>query len=228
MDNCKWNFWQALFLILIIYTIEYSLGWLEAPNDLGSLQSFISYHLIGIGDVLLSISLLYIFLRLLKQNFLNLGLDNFKLRYLLYGLPGGVGLFLCIGIIGNLIISYFGNPEPQSFALVVEGADSIWQFALLFFLGGIIVPLKEELIFRGLVYPPLKSENGSLKGILLASLFFAAFHFDVIRFIPLFIGGLGLTWLFHKTRSLWPSIIAHSTWNFLMIILMLIERTLNN
>lgn len=121
-------------------------------------------------------------------------------------------------------MEYFGKPEPQSFALAVEGVDSIWQLMPLVLLGGFIVPLKEEMIFRGLIYPPLRQGYGKAKGILSAGLFFGLMHFDLIRFVPLVIGGLVLTFLYERSKSLWTSVVAHGVWNILMVILMWWQR----
>jgi hypothetical protein len=43
------NIWLALYLIMIVYLVEYLLGWLELPNNLGSLKGFVNYLLIGFG-----------------------------------------------------------------------------------------------------------------------------------------------------------------------------------
>lgn len=222
--NPKWNFWQALYLILVVYLVEYLLGWLELPNNLGSLKGFVNYLLIGFGEGLLFFIALIIFFRLLRRPLSDLGIVKFKLRHLLLGLGGGVFLFIAVGILGNLLVDYLGIPDPQSFALVVEGANSPWQFFLLLFLGGVIVPLKEELVFRGLIYPPLRRAYGRSRGILLTALFFGMMHFDLIRFLPLFLGGAVLTWLYEKTKSLWPAIIAHGIWNMLMTVLMWLQK----
>jgi membrane protease YdiL (CAAX protease family) len=107
---------------------------------------------------------------------------------------------------------------------VVEGANSPWQFFLLLFLGGVIVPLKEELVFRGLIYPPLRQAYGRGRGILLTALFFGMMHFDLIRFFPLFLGGAVLTWLYERTKNLWHAIIAQGIWNMLMTVLMWLQK----
>jgi membrane protease YdiL (CAAX protease family) len=49
-------------------------------------------------------------------------------------------------------------------------------------------------------------------------------HFDFIRFLPLAVGGLVLTWLYEKTKSLWSVIIAHGVWNILMTVLMWLQK----
>lgn len=220
LKNPKWNFWQALYLILLVYLIEYLIGWLELPHNLGVLKGFIEFLLIGFGEGLLFFLALIIFFKILRRPLQDLGLVNLSWHSVYLGIIGGAALFITVGIIGNLLVEYLGIPDPQSFALAVEGAGSIWQLGLLLFLGGVIVPLKEELVFRGLIYPPLRKVYGRGSGILLTALFFGVMHLDFIRFFPLFVGGAVLTWLYEKTQSLWASIIAHGVWNILMTILM--------
>lgn len=216
----KWNFWQVLYLILVVYVIELFLGWLKIPDFLGAISGFINYALIGFGEGLLFFVAIIIFFKLIRAPLSATGLINFNWQSILYGLGGGVFLFFCVGLLGDFIIERLGTPEPQSFALVVQGADSLWQFVVLLILGGVIIPLKEEIIFRGLVFPPLRKAYGNAGGIVLTALFFGVMHFDLIRFLPLLFGGIVLTWLYAKTRILWPSIIAHGVWNMLMTILM--------
>lgn len=220
LRNPHWNFWQALYLILIVYLAEFFIGWLKIPSYLGNLQGFINYLIIGFGEGLLFFLALIIFFKLLRRPLSDLGIINLGWRSISLGLIGGIVLFLVVGILGNLLVDYLGIPDPQSFALAVRGADSYWQFGLLLLLGGVIVPLKEELVFRGLIYPTLRKGYGRGGGILLTALFFGVMHFDLIRFLPLFIGGMVLTWLYEKTQSLWSSIIAHGVWNILMTVLM--------
>jgi membrane protease YdiL (CAAX protease family) len=216
----QWNFPQALYLILLVYLLELFLGWLKLPESLSGLRGFINYMLVGFGDGFLFLLALVLFLKILHQPVGELGLLHFNFKNILLGLGGGIFLFIAVGFIGNVIVKYLGVPDPQSFALVVSGAGSIWQFVLLLVLGGVVVPLKEELIFRGLIYPPLRKAYGKGSGVLATALFFGAMHFDLIRFVPLFLGGLVLTWLYEKTRSLWPCILAHGIWNILMTVLM--------
>jgi len=218
--NPKWNFWQALYLLLLVYIVEFVFGWLKLPDSLGSLKGFINYLMIGFGEALLFFIALILFFKIIRRPLTDLGLINMGFRNGLFGIFGGIFLFIFVGVLGNLLVEYLGIPDPQSFALAVSGANSPWQFVLLLFLGGVIVPLKEELIFRGLIYPPLRNAYGKGKGIFATALFFGLMHFDIIRFLPLFLGGLVLTWLYEKTKSLWPSIIAHGIWNMLMTILM--------
>ena len=218
--NPKWNFWQALYLILIVYIIVFVLGFLRPPSNLGSLEGYLNYLKVGFGEGLMFFLALIVFFKLIRRPLTDLGLVNLGLKNILIGLAGGIVLFLSVGLLGNLLVEYLGVPDPQSFALVISGANSTWQLAVLLLLGGIIVPLKEELVFRGLIYPPLRKGYGKTGGILLTAMFFGILHFDLIRFLPLLLGGVVLTLIYERTQSLWSSIIAHGTWNSLMILLM--------
>lgn len=222
--NPRWNIWQGLFLLFVIFLIELPLGWLNTPQNLDQISGFLHFIGVGIGEVVLYLCLLRLFMNLIHGSFRDLGFVRPKLKYVLLGLFMGVFLFITIGFLGNYLANLLGTPGPQSFTLAVIGANYSWQVLLLIFLSGILAPIKEEAFFRGLIYPPLRQTLGRGKGILLSAGFFAVLHSDVIRFIPLFLGGVILAWLYEKTSSLWPSIIAHGTWNILMALALWIQK----
>lgn len=211
-----WNIWQGLFLIALVTLIEFPLGWLETPTDLNTMGGILHFIGVGYGDVLLYIGVICIFLRLIRRRFSDLGFVKPRKRYIVLGLIVGILLFVGIGLVGNVLTQILGTPPPQSFAAAVKGVNYIWEFVLLILLGGVVAPIKEELLFRGLIYPPLRQAHGKGKGMLLTGLFFATLHLDLVRFIPLFIGGVVLAWLYERSSSIWPAIVAHGTWNILM------------
>lgn len=218
-----WNIWQGLLLIALVTLIEYPLGWLETPKGLDSMQGILNFIGVGIGEFVLYFAVIWIFLRLISRSFSELGFVKPLKRYIVLGLIIGVFLFISIGLLGNLLTHLLGTPPPQSFAAAVNEAN-FWELCLLIILGSFIAPIKEEMLFRGLLYPPLRKALGRSKGMLVTGLFFAALHFDLVRLLPLFIGGVILTWLYERSSSIWPSIVAHGTWNSLMAIALLIQR----
>lgn len=224
LKNPRWNIWQGLFLLLLILLIELPLGWLTQPQNLDQMSGFLRFLGVGIGEVILYLGLLRIFMHLIHGSFRELGFVRPKLKYVFLGLFMGGFLFITIGLLGNFLENWLGSPAPQSFTLAILGSNYSWQVMLLVFLGGVLAPIKEEAFFRGLIYPPLRQMHGRGKGILLSAGFFAVLHSDVIRFLPLFVGGVILTWLYEKTSSLWPSIIAHGTWNILMALALWIQK----
>ncbi|AHF06443.1 type II CAAX endopeptidase family protein [Desulfitobacterium metallireducens] len=224
LKNPRWNIWQGLFLLLLILLIELPLGWLNSPQKLDQMQGFLHFLAVGIGEAVLYLFLLRLFMNLMHGSFRDLGFVRPKSKYVLLGFLMGIFLFLTIGLMGNFLSNLLGTPAPQSFTLTVIGSNYSWQMLLLMFLGGVLAPIKEEAFFRGLIYPPLRQMLGRGKGILLSAGFFAVLHSDLIRFLPLFVGGIILTWLYEKTSSIWPSIIAHGTWNILMALALWIQK----
>lgn len=219
-----WNIWQGLFLIALVTLIEFPLGWLETPKDLDSIYGILYFIGVGLGDALIYFIIIWIFLRLIRRSFADLGFVKPLKRYVVLGFVVGVVLFVGIGLLGNVLTKLLGIPAPQSFAVAVKMVDYKWEFGLLAVLGGIVAPIKEEMLFRGLIYPPLRQALGKGKGMLLTGLFFATLHFDIVRFLPLFIGGVVLTWLYERSSSIWPAIVAHGTWNSLMAIALWIQH----
>lgn len=116
----------------------------------------------------------------------------------------------------NLLVSLFeistgyqipGYQEQQPH-LPLFGED---LFSLSFAVLTIIVfaPLAEELFFRGYITQLLGRYYKPLKTIALSGFLFALFHFEFQSFIPLFILGMIISYLFLRTRSLWPGIFFH-------------------
>ncbi|TGE33473.1 type II CAAX endopeptidase family protein [Desulfosporosinus sp. Sb-LF] len=219
-----WNIWQGLLLIALVTLIEFPLGWLETPKDLDSVRGILYFFGVGLGDALIYFGLIWIFLRLIHRPFSDLGFVKPPKRYVMLGFVTGVLLFVGVGFLGNLLTRLLGTPAPQSFALAVKGVNYTWEFGFLTVLGGVIAPIKEEMLFRGLIYPPLRQAFGRGRGMLLTGVFFATLHFDIVRFLPLFIGGVILSWLYERSSTIWPAIIAHGTWNGLMAIALWIQR----
>ncbi|MFH0946237.1 MAG: CPBP family intramembrane glutamic endopeptidase [Planctomycetota bacterium] len=82
----------------------------------------------------------------------------------------------------------------------------------------LIVPLLEEILFRGLIQNALRVAVGPFAAILGASLLFALLH-DLQSSLPVFVVGLALGLIFEKTRSALASAWAHALFNGLQILL---------
>ncbi|NQU96518.1 MAG: CPBP family intramembrane metalloprotease [Chloroflexi bacterium] len=90
-------------------------------------------------------------------------------------------------------------------------------------LGGLIVvavvwgPVGEELFFRGFVLPGLIRRLGAPAAVVVSSGLFAVFHVDPGSLVPTFLLGAALAWIYLKTGSIWPSIMAHGMQNALAL-----------
>ncbi|MFA5536951.1 MAG: type II CAAX endopeptidase family protein [Bacillota bacterium] len=149
-----------------------------------------------------------------------LGLENLP-RGLSGGLKFGPLIFVLVVLSGALIevIKPFEG-EMQPFAQLVIKANSFSELFVLFLLGVFIAPLAEEIYFRGLLFPVIKEYLGLAGGIIVSGLIFGLMHFDLLRFLPLALGGMALAYLYHKTNSLYAAITAHGVWNGIMLFLL--------
>ena len=78
-------------------------------------------------------------------------------------------------------------------------------------------PVGEEVFFRGFVLPGLIGRFGVPAAVVVSSGLFALFHLDPGMLVPTFLLGAALAWIYLKTGSIWPSIMAHGMQNALAL-----------
>lgn len=101
-----------------------------------------------------------------------------------------------------------------------------WGFVLTFFAVALFAPVAEEIFFRGFLYGGLRARIGVIGAMIASTLFFTALHFSVDVFIPIFVLGLFLAWLYEKTGSLYPGIILHAANNGVAVVALFIAQML--
>ena len=90
-------------------------------------------------------------------------------------------------------------------------------------LGGLLIvvvlwgPLGEEIFFRGFVLPGLVRRFGAPAAVVVSSALFAVFHVDPGTLVPTFLLGAALAWIYLKTDSIWPAVVAHGLQNALAL-----------
>lgn len=104
-------------------------------------------------------------------------------------------------------------PMPEAIkSMVKEAAESS---KLTQFLGAVLMaPLAEELFFRGLVLRGYLGRYSTTKAVWASAVLFAAYHLNPWQAVVVLPLGLGFAWLFLRTGSLVPGILAHATVNF--------------
>lgn len=124
----------------------------------------------------------------------------------------GIGCGLLVAsyiviILHNLVLYGLGvDTQGQKIAEVFTKLNSpVWFFIV----GAIIAPFVEETFFRGFLFQGFRQRYGWKVGMLLSAAIFAAAHLDLVAFIPTFILGALLAYVYHRSNSLWPGIILH-------------------
>lgn len=136
------------------------------------------------------------------------------------GLIGGIILSFAVTVLGMLISILVGPPPPQEVEKMLTGIKQGKDILLSFVSVSILAPVSEELYFRGMVYPVIRSRFGVGAALILSGLFFSMLHLDLYRLVPIWAGGIVLAYFFEKSGSLITSITAHSTWNTAMLLTM--------
>lgn len=145
----------------------------------------------------------------LKNQFSGNRLDKPWLITML-GIFAGVGLsrFVSLLPLDNII----GNYEDTSNALM--GGNLFVQILSLV----IIVPVAEELIYRGLVFTGLTKVMDAKYALIFSSLMFGLFHFNLLQGTYAFLLSLILICIYMKYKTILAPIIIHSSANLAAVI----------
>lgn len=103
---------------------------------------------------------------------------------------------------------------------LVTSQRSSWDLFCNILIFAVLAGICEEFFFQGALQPLLTnwSKNPHI-GILLTALIFSALHFQFYGFIPRFLLGIYLGYLFYWSKSLWLPILAHVLHNALSLII---------
>lgn len=116
-----------------------------------------------------------------------------------------------LGVAGNLLGSWLMDAAGMydNFSNASQEAlydSSLWiQIAGL----GILVPITEELIFRGLIERRASKRWGAAAGIFLSAALFSVYHGNMIQMVYAFPMGLLLGWSYWKWDNLTAPILLH-------------------
>ena len=101
---------------------------------------------------------------------------------------------------------------------LVTSQHSSWDLIANILVFAVLAGICEEFFFQGALQPLLMNwTRNPHVGILLTALIFSALHFQFYGFIPRFLLGVYLGYLFYWSRSLWLPILAHVLHNALSI-----------
>ena len=134
------------------------------------------------------------------------------------GVATGVTLWLASILIANVQAAVVGA-HPQSLVVAAAAHRSPEALALdLVFAAG-LVAIVEELFFRAVLFALLRQRLRFVYAATLSSMLFAAAH-EIAAWIPVFVLGLGLCWLYERRHSLWTNALAHGTVNAVSFIVL--------
>lgn len=121
------------------------------------------------------------------------------------------GLSLCI--LGNFIVESLGISELSN--AYEEAAKSLYSptFAVQILASGLVIPIAEELIFRGMIFASLKERLPFLISAILSAGIFALFHGNLPQGMYAFLLGFAAAWLYQITKSILAPCVFHISAN---------------
>lgn len=140
-----------------------------------------------------------------------------KLPYWQYMLAGFGCVFLAIGL--NCLLDISGltaasQAYQETSAMQYSASLGI---GLLYY--GIVAPFAEEIVYRGIIYGYCRRCFGILQGILLSTVLFSVFHFNMVQGLYAFIMGFVFAYAYEYFGSFLVPVVLHMLANTLAYLL---------
>lgn len=143
----------------------------------------------------------------------------------------GFGIALLLATMPLVLYVFEWNrmlPVPEAMDAAAKKAEvtirallvmpTIWDFLANMLLIAIIPALGEELLFRGILQGQLMRRMRPWIAIAVAGAVFSFFHFQMDGFLPRWLLGMVLGWLYWRTQQLWIPVLAHFINNAFQIV----------
>lgn len=141
------------------------------------------------------------------------------------GLVAG-GLLKLAGDLALVLEAHIAGAAPlgnNPLALAPQDFRGPLPIAAVVVAAVVVAPLGEEFFFRGLIYGWLRGRWRWPAAAGVASVVFALAHGNWGLLLPLALAGFGLCWLYERSRSLWPPVLAHATLNAVAVLAALVR-----
>ena len=137
-----------------------------------------------------------------------LGLRPFRPSAIWIMLATLVAYYIAAGLFASLVL----KPDQEDIGGDLGvGNPSIVIAVLAVLMIALLAPVAEELFFRGFVFAGLRTRWSLWPAAITSGLIFGLVHAStgITTVVPLAALGVALCWLYDRTGSLWPCVIAH-------------------
>ncbi len=127
-------------------------------------------------------------------------------------------LMVLLWLVSFIADSFAYEPPPQAVVqMYLKETRGNMFLAIFSVFVALVGPAIEEIFFRGFAYKAFRTRFGVIWALLLSSLIFALLHNTLVAFVPIFLLGLLLAYLYERTGSLLPSMTLHCLHNSVMV-----------
>ena len=133
-----------------------------------------------------------------------------------------VAMMIAYYIAAGLFSSFVLEPEQEDIGGELGACgSSLGAILVPVLLITVLAPISEELFFRGFLFGGLRSRLSLWPAVIVGGFLFGIVHAPtgITTVIPLGVLGGGLCWLYDRTGSLWPPMLAHAINNSLALAL---------
>ncbi|MBO5371699.1 MAG: CPBP family intramembrane metalloprotease [Lachnospiraceae bacterium] len=124
----------------------------------------------------------------------------------------------CFAVAWNNILGLTGIQNySQSYAQVTETFYT-GRLLLEFMALCIVIPIVEELLYRGIIYARIKKWLGIKAAVLLSAIIFGLVHMNLVQFVYAAVFGILLAFITEKTGNFYAAAFAHMAANFTSVL----------
>lgn len=164
-----------------------------------------------------------------KINLKDLGFVKTSAKWIVLAAVLGLVMLFVRGLFAQLLFLLFPSLNEGAEVIqdiLVNNMAVPWQQGLMLLMGGIIVPIGEELFFRSFLQRWIGQKTKPWLAVLLSAVLFAAFHIIPIQVIIVFPVAIVLAWIYKKSGSLIPAIVLHAVNNLVALAISFIALNL--
>jgi uncharacterized protein len=174
------------------------------------LLTFIGLTAVGIGSIWLVVIVWG------KRTWSDLGFQPLSIKWLRISVWLAIVLVFVRMIIGALLaVRYPSLAEGMEDILFTADNDLLTTLGVLVLIA-FVIPLWEELFFRGFLYKWFRNRLGVWAAIGLSALLFGVFHLIPLQMLLAGVMGIALAWVYEHSESLWAPILMHMINNLIV------------
>ena len=209
------------FVLLVLVGVVVAAGAGSQEEVLAAFESAGGIAALSVAEVVAIALAAVVAMAVARRGWEMFGLRRVSMRWLLLG---GVGVGI-LGFVLKILPMYAytavtgDDSNPQEALAVAASESGALEILPILISVGLLVPLAEEVLFRGVLYAWLR-RWGVPVAVVVSALIFGLFHgLNVIFFVGLVIGGLNAI-LYERSGSLWPAVISHAVNNSAAVLLL--------
>ncbi len=139
-------------------------------------------------------------------------------RWVWMGAGAGVLGWLINRVVVLVYIAITGDTSNPQQELANAAAGSVAGLVAMLAFGAVLVPIGEELLFRGVLYGALRRYGVAVATIGSAAVFGLAHGLSVVL-VGAVVLGVILALLYERSRSIWPAVVAHGVNNAIAFVI---------